>query len=254
MRRVLFLLILVIVFITIYGLNNLLADQHYILSGQPGEVLYTATFDAFLDDWQQYTGRLEARVEDGALHVVSDTAEGNPFSEASPYFGNFDLQVQAQAVAGPLDNGYGIIYRLQTKDSTVLDDDSYYSFLVSSDGHYQVLRGIDGDSQELSTWIPSDSVHKGVGADVEPNWLRVVAQGNRFQFYINGEQVQVCVPDDSDGSSTYYGECVGGQMLDTLTDDSVSGGQVGLIVLTLGEPGVEAVFDNLIITAPVEIE
>lgn len=46
------------------------------------------------------------------------------------------------------------------------------------------------------------------------NRLRVVARGNQFQFYINGEQVQVCIPNNPDAQSTYFMDsCIDGQML-----------------------------------------
>ncbi len=252
-----FLLLLTLLLVVVVGLNTLLAEQHYIVSGEPGDVLYTAAFDGLLDDWQQYTGRLEARVEDQALHIISDTVGGGPFSAANAHFADFDVQAQAQALAGPLDNAYGLIFRLQNKGNDSPSDDNYYLFLVSSDGYYQVRRVLDNDDRELSAWIPSDLVNIGVGPDTEPNWLRVVAQGSHFQFYINGQPVALCVPDDPNGLSTYNdisGECVGGQMLTTLEDTAISSGQVGFIVLSLRESGVHVAFDNLVMTMPQAIE
>ncbi len=42
-------------------------------------------------------------------------AGSGAYSVASPYFGDFDLRVAAQAVEGPIDNGYGVVFRCKIK-------------------------------------------------------------------------------------------------------------------------------------------
>jgi hypothetical protein len=192
-----------------------------------------------------------------------------PFSLAAPAFADFDLTVQAQAVEGPLDNGYGVIFRRQVAQprtpgttwsgwvvsraedlllGSTLANDGYYLFLVSSDGYYQVSRRVNGADKVLSAWIESPVVNPGFD---QPNTLRVVARGSEFQFYVNGELVPLCIPDDPESISTYaLGSCIQGQMLDTLVDDSLSSGQVGVVAQSFNEPGVVVEFDNLVMFSP----
>lgn len=248
----------IILFLSLIGLlgllllaRGLLADWRYVMEGAPGDLLYAAAFDGFTEEWQQYRGQDEAQIGEGRLVIGTSQAVSGPFSVAQPWFADFDLRVVAQPLEGPLDNGYGVIFRLQTNDPSTPRDDAYYLFLISSDGYYQVRRVIAGDVRELSTWIPSPHILQGL--DVV-NHLRVVAAGDQFRFFINGEAVALCIPDDPTARSTYIersGECLGGQMRTTLIDDSIGQGQVGLIVLSLGTPGVRVAFDNLLIFQPI---
>ena len=250
MRRLLVLLLLTGLLGVAYVLNRLTEDWHYVLPVQAGEVAYVATFDDFTTDWDVYDGRLQSQVADSALRLAADDTDKKPFSVSKQYWSDFDLSVQASPVDGPLNNGYGVIFRLQNKGNNSPDDDNFYLFLVSSDGFYQVMRSIDGQQKELSNWIPSSLVNQGIGVT---NNLRVVAVGNRFQFYINSQPVQLCIPDNPDGISTYNelnGGCIGGQMLDTLADSSIPNGQLGVVIQTLDEPGVVVNFDNVMVAGP----
>jgi len=250
-RKVAVLLVLVIILVALIGLNRVAANWHYVLRAEPGSVLYTATFDAFLDDWEQYEGRLEAQVINGALRIESESSNSGPYSVAKPYFDDFDLRVQGKALDGDPTNGYGVIFRLQDKGNRSVADDSYYLFLVSSDGYYKLERVIDGQQKEISLWIPSPVVNQGLDA---VNALRVIAEGNQFQFFVNDQQVELCLPENSDGFSTLdgAGNCMG-NMTATWTDDTITSGQVGVVVVTLDAPNFAVEFDNMLIVGPQRI-
>jgi hypothetical protein len=247
-QKLAFLLVLVSLLLALIGLNQVAATWHYVLRAEPGKVLYTATFDAYLDDWGQYEGRLEAQVIDGVLRIDSEMDNSGPYSVAKPHFDDFDLRVQGRAVDGDPTNGYGVIFRLQDKGNRSVADDSYYLFLVSSDGYYKLERVIDGQQKEISLWIPSPVVNQGIGA---VNTLRVIAQGDRFQFYINDQQVELCLPENPDGFSTLdgAGNCMG-NMTATLVDDTIASGQIGMVVVTLDMPKFAVEFDNVLIVGP----
>jgi hypothetical protein len=224
----------------VYAASQAVKDWHFVIPAQPGEVLYSAAFAAWPDEWALYDGRLSAQIVEEALHIRVDDAQSLPFSTAPYRFSDFDLRVQTRAVDGPLNNGYGVIFRAR-------DPENFYLFLISSDGYYQVLRAVDGKRKELSTWIPSPLIQQGLGAE---NTLRIIAQRDTFQFFINGEPVALCIPDSPDALSTYVEGCLGGQMRDQLMDDSFASGQLGLAAMSLDEPGVEVAFDNLIVMGP----
>ena len=259
MRRFLLLLVLIILFVELFLLSRSVASwQHTVVSAAPGTLIYAATFDGgssdgFNADWQQYGGRNSAEVLDGQMQVTVGEVQAGVYSVATPYFGDFDLRVEAQTIAGPVDNGYGIVFRLQDKDNNTPDDDSYYLFEISADGWYRLMRVIDGSTPEIiSDWIESPLINQGLGA---VNRLRVVARGNQFQFSINDQPIVLCIPNDPNAISTIHpltGECMEGAMLDTLTDNMIPSGQIGVSAQStlMGGVGVLAAFDNVVIYAP----
>lgn len=261
LRRILWPLALVALLAGVILLNNAAANWHYVVSGAPGALLYAASFDGgaadgFNAEWEQYDGRLSAQIADGALRL-SDTGDpnGNPFSTIPLYFSDFDLQVVSRFALGPvggsLDDGFGVIFRLQKKQSASIDDDEFYLFQISNDGFYRVARRLNGETIDLSAWIDTPIINQGV--EVE-NKLRVLARENEFSFYINDEQVLLCIPDDPEAKSTYYSafqECRGGSMRPTLIDSGIAYGQIGLVLSSsVDAPEVTAEFDNLLVYAP----
>ena len=250
MRRFLILLVLLLLLGASYLANRLTAHLHYIVPVEAGKVAYIATFDDFKSDWMQAEGRLKVQILDtGALRITVGDVDKLPFSQAKPYFGDFDIRAQVTAVDGPEGNGFGLIFRLQNKDNVSPTDDDFYLFEISSDGYYRVLRSVNGDQKVLSAWIPSDVINQHIGAT---NFLRVNAKGDQFQFFINNQQVQLCIPDDPNGVSTFpiTGECVGGKMLGTLVDASIPNGQLGVVAQSLDEQGVVVDFDNVVVYGP----
>ncbi|MBK9747866.1 MAG: DUF1080 domain-containing protein [Chloroflexi bacterium] len=238
MRTLLTLLLLILVLFGFIQLRGQAANLHYVTSGAPGEVLYAAAFDGFQDEWELYNERRVAEFADGVLRLSNSEANNGSYSVAKARFADFDLTLDGRAVAGSENNGYGVIFRLQ-------DRRNYYLFEVSSDGYYRVARVVNEDVRELSTWIESPLVNTGIGA---MNRLRVVARGDQFEFYINGERAQVCIPNNPEAQSTFLMDtCIDGQMLDTLTDATIAQGQVGAVIETFDTSGVTVEFDNLVV-------
>ena len=245
MRRFLVLIVVpVLVLAGVIALGRAAAGWHYVESGAPGDVLLVSAFDGMLDDWDVFDdGQLAASAENGALRLRVNAFQSLPYSLARPYFADFDLRVSARAVEGPLNNGFGLMFRM-------LDKDNFYQFLTSSDGYYQVLRSVAGDVKYLTLWLPSPIVNQGLDA---ANELRVIAQGDTFRFFVNGQPALLCIPDDPAAESTYNeltGECIDGQMLDTLVDDHIAAGRLGVVAQSFNEAGVVVDFDNVLVTAP----
>ena len=248
MRRVVIILVLVIILWAVFRLDRMAENWHYVLPAEPGELLYVASFDDDAPDWEQDEGNeISSQIVDGAMRVTVNANSDGLYSAASPYFGDFDMKVAARVRQGVFDgdnnNGYGIIFRQY-------DRENYFIFLVSNDGSYRIMRVLEGRSSFPSAWITTEAIHTLEGV---VNQLRVVGDGDYFQFYINGERVQLCIPDDPDGQSTMYdGICIGGSMQDTLVDDSMPFGRLGVAVQSdVGWPtGVVVDFDNVIVYGP----
>lgn len=251
MKKVLVVLLLAMVLGGLIFINRALAGRHYVVSGASGELLYVESFDTPAA-WSLYDdGQLSAQPIDGTLQLSIESQNSGAFSSVTPHFGNIDLSVSTSAVEGPVDNAFGVIFGLQNQDNNRIGDDNYYLFQASSDGYYRVTRTEAGSEHIVSNWIQSDVVNAGLG---ETNTLRVVAQNGLIQFFINDQIVQLCVPDDPDGVSTYYPSlgCVDGQMFNTLEGSGYTSGQIGVVAQSTatGGSGVVVDFDNVVVFAP----
>lgn len=249
LRRVIILLILIVTLLAVFRLSRIAQEWHYVVPADADALLYAVGFEAGVDDWNQSTRQAQsAEILDSAMRLEVNERQSAVFSSASAFFGDFDVRVQARAVAGPpqdeLNNGFGIIFRQQ-------DENTYYMFLISSDGFYRVKRLDNGVSQVLHNWHTSPHINQGLDA---VNEIRVVGVGDTFRFYINGAQVEVCIPDDPQGTSTPLagGECRGGAWEDTLVDDTIASGRLGVIVeVADNQPGGVAVaFDHMLVYGP----
>ena len=250
MRRFFIVVLLIVTLVAVFQLSRSAEDWHYVTPVEPGELAYAASFDGPSADWEQTEGRLSAEVSDSALTLSVETTPGL-YSASSPYFEDFDVRVTARMFGGVFDgnneNQYGIIFRQR-------DRDNYYTFGISNDGQYIIERVLDGRTTTMSYWIETPAIRRDRGA---VNALRVVGVGDTFQFYVNDELLQLCIPDSPDGISTFdlEGNCMG-TMRSTLTDKSISFGRLG-VVAALDPNEIEPVvveFDNVLVYGPHPIE
>ncbi len=248
MRRYVIFLILLLILAATFQLSRMARGWHYIVPASPGALLYATAFDEGTADWEQDEGRVYSAITDGVMQLGVGIAGDGIYTAAAPYFGDFDLRVEAVALEGPEANGYGVIFRQR-------DRANYYTFFISSDGFYRVRRVADNTGKDLSAWNQSDVIVPGLGV---VNHLRVVGVGGRFQFYINDTLIALCIPDDPDAQSTPLatGECLGGTWQTTLTDDVIAFGRIGVAaeVDVNAEPGVVVAFDNVLVYGPQPFE
>jgi hypothetical protein len=275
LRRLLMLVILIAAF---FGANALYAaadDWHGILTGKPGELLYASSFDGFLDEWQQAPGRDSHLIEAGKMRV-SVQSSNVIYSAAAPYFADFDASVTLTAVEGAEDNeGAGMIFRLQEsicdlplrfmcdlEDISLLQvplrtiygaqDTSprgFYVFLISTDGYYSLWQRDPAGSglTNVTVWHNGEGlINTGLNAQ---NRIRVVGRGDTFQFYINGQQVELCVPHPGEKPTGSASQCQGEKTF-VWRDTAFSSGKLGVVVNTYQKPGTVAEFDDFIVTTP----
>ncbi len=128
------------------------------------------------------------RVHIAALNQLAWASAGREFSD-------FHLTVEAAQAAGPDDNEYGVLARME-------DADHFYRFSISGDGYYMVSK-YDGETwKPLSgDWTLSDAIQTGAAT----NLLEVVCQGATMTFRVNGEQLaQVEDADYARGDVAFY--------------------------------------------------
>lgn len=160
---------------------------------------------------------IEANVQlvDGVFKVSVYNDNGLYWATAGEQFANGIYEIEATAVQGALDNGFGLIFMV---DNTA---DDFYMFEISSDG-YVWIGYYDNGGETIEPlvedgWFMSDAVKQGLNTT---NTLRVEANKGDFKFYVNNEEVA------------------------QLRDFKLLEGDVGVFVETLGEGDVVIDFDN----------
>ena len=230
---------------------------------EEGELLYATTFDAFTDEWDIFPGRDAAEVvaaadlpvtlggENGA--TLNGTAllltHGTPevgkamWSTLNRTYGDFDLRVTTHQVSGPDNNQFGVLFHYR-------DDNNFYVFRISGDGYYTLDKVRDGMTEKISEWIESEAIRMGTA----PNELRVVAVGERFRFFVNGEPMPLCFRGNYENSMWLEpGECLTSETAFVYEDGAFQQGRIALAAGTIDGSEVQIAFDDVVITGPVQI-
>ena len=86
------------------------------------------------------------------------------------------ISVDAKLVAGPLDFGYGVVFRSDTNHSE-------YGFLISADGHWTTYKLVKNQLTPLNAWTTTATVDQKKGAH---NTLNVYFKGTQMNLFVNG--------------------------------------------------------------------
>ncbi len=175
---------------------------------------WTDTFDDE-ERWELSSDAVaDVTMSEGELQIHILLPGQVAWASADHTFGDARIAVDATQVAGPMDNEYGVLVRMQ-------GDEAFYAFSVSGDGYVRVARYQDEAWTVLgSDWTANEAVNQGAAT----NHLEIEAQGANFTFSVNGEQVA------------------------QVEDDALRRGDVGLYAGAFGESGVVIAFDDLTVT------
>jgi|GEM_PF-884657 len=258
--RTLGLVLWLVVVLALGAALGVLTDWLYeipVSQPEPGKLLYATSFDDLNDEWDIYPGRDSASIEllpdasgsvEGSALVVK---YGSPYTNSAVFssldrkFNDMDLRVTAQPLSGPTDNQYGVVFRYR-------DNENYYGFFLSSDGRYTLAKAKDGELTFISEWGLSDVIHQGYTA----NEIRVIAQGDEFRFFVNGQPIPLCLHGANTFSmwNGYAGAnyCYTDALSYVFRDDDFTQGRVGLATGTSGDVSddVRVAFDDLILVGP----
>jgi hypothetical protein len=183
-----------------------------------GDSPFLETFDSE-GNWRTgsdtYT---EGQVKDGVydFYIISDDV--SRWSTPGLNFQDGLYEVEATQVEGPLDNGFGLLFRANPEKG------DFYLFKVSGDGYVWIGRYVDGlEDQAIigSHWFESPAVKTGLNVT---NKLGVMAESGNLIFFVNGSEVG------------------------RVTDNEFKAGDIGLFAQSLGFGGVRVHFDNLSVT------
>jgi hypothetical protein len=123
--------------------------------------------------------------------------------------------VDAKRISGEQDTNFGIIFRYQ-------DASNYYSYLISSDGYYALIKVSGGQELLLGMeqFVYSDLISQADGQ----NEITITCKGEQLSLMVNGK------------------------MLHSVRDDSFSAGDVGFIVETREAGAASVLFTNFLVT------
>lgn len=180
---------------------------------------YLETFDT-IGEWTVGEGASSTgQVLDGVYEMSSDISGDGFWATAGRNFADGYYQVEATPIEGALDNGYGLLFRVDA------NSERFYVFKVSSDGY--VYAGLCAEScldqQALveRDWFSSPAVNQGFGVT---NVLRVEASGPELTFFVNDVQVG------------------------NVNDEALPAGDIGLWTETFTPGGLRVAFDNFSVT------
>ncbi len=163
-------------------------------------------------DWQLGSdAAAELNVQDGQLIIAIHQPQQIAWATAPYDCGDCTVDVEATALAGPVDNEFGVLLYVQ-------DDRAFYAFGISSDGYVHAARYDDGLWHPLQEWTESHCVAQGLGTT---NRLTLTAQGGDFTLRVNGCEAL------------------------SVHDETLDAGTIGLYAGSLAESGVRIAFDNL---------
>jgi hypothetical protein len=145
------------------------------------------TFDNNNANWWTGSGldKHEGQVA-GELEIVTHNQE-RMFTSSCTFCGttsNFYIEADARYVSGPVDRGYGLVYRGEVNFKT------FYTFLISPNGYYLVGR-YDNGWTILVNWTESDAI-----VEEATNRIGVACRGPDCDFFVNGELID-SIRDDS---------------------------------------------------------
>jgi len=182
-----------------------------------GSILFQDDFSGRLGGWD----RLKASegimdYDSGGFRIVVNQVETNFWTSPRKSYADAQVEVDAAKLAGPDENRIGLICRRT--------GDRYYFFMVTSDGYYGIGLFSDGLASLLgqSQLEFNDRILTGMAV----NHLSAECAGDRLSLEVNG------VP------------------LASVSDSSLTSGDVGLLAGTFGEGGTDIIFDNFIVRAP----
>ena len=186
---------------------------------RPG-ILYQDDFSNPDSGWQRY------RESDGVMdyenggyrifvNVDLDTFRVN----AGLDFDDVQIEVDATKLDGPDVIAFGVMCRFDAETG------DHYFFAISGDGSYSIAKVIGGSREFLAA---ADSVHNPVGINLGAarNHIRADCVGTTLRLHVNE------------------------RLLFEVEDMDLEAGDVGLIVGTLGDPGADILFDDLLVHQP----
>ncbi len=171
--------------------------------------------------WLLFNGRgITEEIAEDSLRISNSLAGEFAWANADRNFDDLIINVQARQISGPDDNAYGVICRYQ-------NEENFYVFLISGDGHYAIGKYQSGSPQVQyltgeGQYVFSEAINQGAAQ----NDIRASCIGNELSLAVNG------IP------------------LETATDPTFVTGDIGLGASSFQPGSVVIEFDSIRVIAP----
>ncbi len=130
------------------------------------------------------------------------------------------VEVGAYLSSGAQDGHFGVLCRY-------VDEDNFYYFAISADGYYGIFRRENGGELSAITGDGAGMLHSSaIRTGGQTNNIQAVCQGNDLSLYVNGE------------------------LLEAVSDDAHSQGDVGLGAGSGPGGGARILFDDFDVARP----
>jgi hypothetical protein len=182
-------------------------------------VLYEDDFSNPESGWQTFSSDSGSAVtyEHQGLRFFINEENTDHWSIQNINIQDVQLAVDASKIGGPDDNIFGLICRFT-------EENSFYEFVISSDGYYAILKIINGEYVMLSG--DSMDFHSAINLGRGTNRIRADCVGDQLSLFINN------------------------QLIESVKNDEIIAGRIGLIAGTTSESGTDILFDNFVLYQP----
>lgn len=184
----------------------------------PGDVMFEDDFSTRAYPWTTLHNEKGIMGYDAGgfrFHIDGDGV--NYWATPGLNFDDVRVEVDLAPYGGPVQNRMGVLCRYQ-------NDENFYFFVISADGYYAIGKVLEGEQSLINQQAMrySSAIQQGVAL----NHLRAECDGSTLRFYINDAPVAL------------------------VEDASLAEGDVGLLVGTFEEGGLDVLFDNFAVLQP----
>lgn len=192
------------------------ADRLPWVGGEP--VLFRDNFESQTAGWQTHDNRLSfVGYQQGGFRFWSIVPNYQFWSVPGLNFRDIIVSTKVTKLDGPDNNLFGLVCRYQ-------NEENFYALMISSDGYYGIFKNVDGQQTLIDQQYMgySEVIQQGEAS----NTIKAVCQNNQLVLYVNDSKLIEKI------------------------DDSLSYGDVGMIVGNLSQPGVDVLFEYIVVVKP----
>jgi len=196
-----------------------------VVPSQSSDVLFQDDFSNPSSGWDQFSDADGlTNYENGFYRIRVDKPEftfwSNPGLDGI-LPSDVRIEVDATKIGGPDFNDFGVLCRYSGESGA----SNFYEFIISSDGYAGIVLVTESSQQVISgdgQLQAFDAIRQGSTS----NHIRADCFGDLLTLYVNGV------------------------VLTSVSDSTLTGGDVGLLASTYDEAGVDILFDNFIVKMP----
>ena len=188
-------------------------------------VIFRDDFSDINSGWDQHRGAdVVTDYDEGGYLLAVEEPGVSVWARPGLDLADVVLEADAQHAAGPDNNEYGLMCRYSRGGD---GRNSFYFFMVSSDGYYALGKVVRDVRTILSPAEGSFQPIEAVAFDPRAvNRLRASCQGTQLALSLNGE------------------------LLAEFSDSELARGDVGVLAGSFDEGGVRITFDNVVVQQP----